>query len=1000
MFIRDAPMVRQRDVVRLVLRVTASLYARSEPRRNRKIISEMERIARWMAKLAPRGGGVARKRLIGTVIVVCLLLVIVGEASAVKHTFNFAFDNRVRNREIANWRSAWAYIDATRSYQGVNYAQGRFRANGVVWQGKPGRTTWRIVYNGSVSIRADDRLIYQGDSNGTITHADVPVEWQTDTLSLAIDYIPAGPPGPGDLRVEMGLYQPTAWGGWQLLPDYRLYPSAPSPDTARAEVVRATITLIGYLGLLMVAAAWLVTAALRTLRQTRREAWLAGGLIVFALVIRLAVVAERAQRDYRFYFIPAGNDNYIAIGLSWLVGERSVAAAYRPPVTSLLVGWFMHLFGPHLMTLAVLFAILGAVAVGLIILAGRIAFGPRTGLLAGLVAALYAPLIFFSATPGLDNLLSSMVVLIALAGAFLARHRSASYAALFGAAIGIAAMVRPSALLLAPAIAIGLALPRDPGQAWRGWKSVLALTSVAAAATLLTIAPLAAANRIEGADFLISGNGPTTIYLGNNRDASGLNLVSQASLVAHRRGDDMVQATLADIMADPAREATLTLHKLGLFFANTGQGNVYDYVHQGIRSSTVLTVLSANGRIGMTALAGLALAGLALLLLTPGRRREIFPWLLVSLVGLTVVGTILFHVAERYRVSILPLLCIAAGVTLDHLAGRIAARRPEWVTLTAVGIAVVFLLVAYFFEQALPPKYYDTGSPPPNAIPLNDDFGGKVRLLASLPIESDHRADGYAYITLYWEKIAPSDRDYWISVQLVDPSGDKVAGNDVIVGSITYPPVGLSRWPDGARLTESYLIDIPADAPPVMDVYALLYDPDSESRLPITTPDGGHPELDWVHLGRLGLLAKKTTPPVPMPALAYKLGDSLKITGATFPQSATTPGQIPIGVRFQADAQLNEDDVIFFHLLDSQGNLVAQSDAAALADNWTTSALIPGVPFDLSRVLDVPDGLVPGNYRLVMGAYRYPSLERLPAADAEGRTLSDGLIELGSIEIR
>ena len=90
-------------------------------------------------------------------------------------------------------------------------------------------------------------------------------------------------------------------------------------------------------------------------------------------------------------------------------------------------------------------------------------------------------------------------------------------------------------------------------------------------------------------------------------------------------------------------------------------------------------------------------------------------------------------------------------------------------------------------------------------------------------------------------------------------------------------------------------------------------------------------------------------------------------------------------------AQGRDDlDVRFVHLLDAEGQLVAQSDE--------TLGLLPaGSQLSERIVLTLPAALPPGEYRAWLGWYRYPQITRLPLlepADSEGAVLPLGVVRI------
>ena len=97
--------------------------------------------------------------------------------------------------------------------------------------------------------------------------------------------------------------------------------------------------------------------------------------------------------------------------------------------------------------------------------------------------------------------------------------------------------------------------------------------------------------------------------------------------------------------------------------------------------------------------------------------------------------------------------------------------------------------------------------------------------------------------------------------------------------------------------------------------------------------------------------------------------------------------------------QPKEDYVVFVHLVDIDGQLVASHDGPPMDRRYPTGAWLPGeiVPDDHRFVLDPQ--LTSGTYQLKVGMYRWPSLERLPVWDSQGVEQPDRVLVLQSIEV-
>ena len=125
--------------------------------------------------------------------------------------------------------------------------------------------------------------------------------------------------------------------------------------------------------------------------------------------------------------------------------------------------------------------------------------------------------------------------------------------------------------------------------------------------------------------------------------------------------------------------------------------------------------------------------------------------------------------------------------------------------------------------------------------PLNVRFGDAITLHGYDQEESK--------LTLYWSALRPLDRDYKITIRLVD-SGDKVWGQlDRRPATYRYP---TTRWQPGVLLFGQYEVPVQPDAPPGEYTFEVgLYDAETGQRL-LAYDERGQPlPGDRVLLGHL-----------------------------------------------------------------------------------------------------------------------------------------------------
>jgi hypothetical protein len=133
--------------------------------------------------------------------------------------------------------------------------------------------------------------------------------------------------------------------------------------------------------------------------------------------------------------------------------------------------------------------------------------------------------------------------------------------------------------------------------------------------------------------------------------------------------------------------------------------------------------------------------------------------------------------------------------------------------------------------------------------------------------------------------------------------------------------------------------------------------------------------------------------------LDVDLGDQIRLLGYNLilpPLRGELEGvkSLSLTLYWQALRPPKDDYTIFAHVLDSEGDLVAQHDAPPLDGLYPTSAWIVGDVFTQRIELEIP----PGEYDLVVGMYTYPDIVRLPVA-GERPYAPDGLVWLQSVEI-
>lgn len=128
--------------------------------------------------------------------------------------------------------------------------------------------------------------------------------------------------------------------------------------------------------------------------------------------------------------------------------------------------------------------------------------------------------------------------------------------------------------------------------------------------------------------------------------------------------------------------------------------------------------------------------------------------------------------------------------------------------------------------------------------------------------------------------------------------------------------------------------------------------------------------------------------------------DQLGLTGYEARAETVAPGgELVVNVHWQAISAMPEAYTGFLHLVGPDGRLVAQDDHELGRGFYRTVFWQPGELVRERYTLDLPKGAPSGEYTLLVGAYSFPSLKRLPVRSAS-TFARDDVVTLGSINVK
>lgn len=154
------------------------------------------------------------------------------------------------------------------------------------------------------------------------------------------------------------------------------------------------------------------------------------------------------------------------------------------------------------------------------------------------------------------------------------------------------------------------------------------------------------------------------------------------------------------------------------------------------------------------------------------------------------------------------------------------------------------------------------------------------------------------------------------------------------------------------------------------------------------------------------VVAYRTIPPLDeeipesVRPLDVRLGDAIHLQGVRVGASSVAAGaSLTVTLFWRADRRLEGDYHVFVHLLDAEGDFLAQSDTPPVQGERPTWSWWGGELVEDRHVLQVPPQAIPGTYFLSVGMYEMPGVDRLPAVQSSGERFVADRIPLQEIRV-
>lgn len=437
-------------------------------------------------------------------------------------------------------------------------------------------------------------------------------------------------------------------------------------------------------------------------------------LFLGALVIRIIYLFEMSGSPY--FGVPFLDELYHVTEASRIAAGNLIdkQAFFRAPLYIHFLGAIFSLFGRNYFIVRLIQHIIGAGAVvAIYYLTARI-FSKKEALVAGILAACYAPMFYFEGEM-LDIFLQFLFYPLILIFILRCRESLKFYNTLaLGLLFGISAIARPNILLFIPAamIFLGIRWIRNQNPRYIALHSVFILGGI-----LLPILPVTLHNYLAEKTFVpISAYGGINLYIGNNPEADGYTATTPRRMYVFGEYEDSVEVysqwqaaralgkdditgaeasrywmrqALVWMRQNPCGFIRLLFKKFVIFFGNVeikNNKNIYfvsRYSHI-LRFFISVLPFMIVGSVGLTGM-GMALS----------RNKSPGVMLLSLFLIIYVLGVILFFVSARYRAPVMTVLIPFAAYALVSMWE--ASKGNNNRNLLFGGMATIFILSVFSF---------------------------------------------------------------------------------------------------------------------------------------------------------------------------------------------------------------------------------------------------------------------------------------------------------------
>jgi 4-amino-4-deoxy-L-arabinose transferase-like glycosyltransferase len=322
-------------------------------------------------------------------------------------------------------------------------------------------------------------------------------------------------------------------------------------------------------------------------------------------------------------------------------------------------------------------------------------------------------------------------------------------------------------------------------------------------------------------------------------------------------------------------------------------------------------------------------------------------------------------------------ILLAWGLDQWH---RTAGFRIGMVVLTVLAITLATLTPWLLLKPAYASPLY-TRALPQKATSANIAFDNGITLLGYEIQNHDLYPGDILPVSLYWRAISTPVQRYtvWIQLSPQDPT-QRITEGDRWLGGTLYPS---DFWRAGDTIRQKHQLQLP-DETLTPGLYWIRLGLVDETGARITFADGNN-------MVSLGPWRVRTRSAIAKPThhTQYFLGNDITLKGYDI---TALDASVIVTLTWTAKTPPPQDYSVFIHLMDENGDVIAQHDGPPVGGCYPTSWWLPGDSVTDPHILPLTVPLAANTVQLRVGMYDQITLTRLPAYNEKHLRLTDDII--------